>query len=62
MLKEISTYVGRAFKYGGVISKSILKVSLVNIMGQRQDLLKHPADADSVEQRIWEKEVDEYLK
>eukprot|EP00957_Ditylum_brightwellii_P163873 12475522-Ditylum_brightwellii.AAC.1 len=29
---------------------------------QGQDLLMHPTDADSVEWRIWEKEVDEYEK
>eukprot|EP00957_Ditylum_brightwellii_P194675 14829267-Ditylum_brightwellii.AAC.1 len=58
MLKEISMYVGRMFDYGGNISKLVLDVSLVNIPmpGTR------PADADSIERRIWEKEVDEYVK
>eukprot|EP00957_Ditylum_brightwellii_P133033 10144068-Ditylum_brightwellii.AAC.1 len=50
--------MGRAFKYRGNMSKSILEVLLVNILvpGAR------PADTDSTKWRIWEKEVDGYMK
>eukprot|EP00957_Ditylum_brightwellii_P148367 11295210-Ditylum_brightwellii.AAC.1 len=49
---------GESLQYGGDISKSVIKESLANISmpGTR------PANADSVEQRIWEKEVDKYVK
>eukprot|EP00957_Ditylum_brightwellii_P082599 6280239-Ditylum_brightwellii.AAC.1 len=57
-LKEASSYVGHVCKYRDDISKLVNKVELaiIPMPGVR------PANSQSMEQHIWEKEVDKYVK
>ena len=56
--KEIASYVGRTYKYGGDIRLVIENLEMAAI-----DMLKDPPEwATRTENRIWEKEVDEHVK
>ena len=56
--KEVAEYVGRTYKYGGDIRLAVedLKLPIIN------EPSDPPAGATRTQERIWEKQVDEYVK
>jgi hypothetical protein len=56
--REISEYVGRTYKYGGVIRLSVEMLVPPSI----DPPADYPADATRTTIRIWEKVVDEHIR
>ena len=58
--KEIGEHVGRTYKNGGDMKRTIDAMEKVNIR-QPEDLPSNPPPT-ATQKRIWEKEVDEFTK
>ena len=56
--KEIAGFVGRTYKYGGDIRLVVENLEMVSITTPKDP----PKDSTRTEERIWEKEVDEFVK
>ena len=56
--KEVAEFVGRTYKYGGDIRLAVENLQMPNIA----EPYDPPAGASRTQERIWEKQVDEYVK
>lgn len=56
--KEVAEYVGRTYKYGGDARLAVENLELPEMVMPQDP----PEGATKTENRIWEKEVDEYVK
>ena len=55
--KEVAEFVGRTYKYGGDIRLAVENLQVPNIA----EPYDPPAGASRTQERIWEKQVDEYV-